>query len=375
MQPSHMLSHSQAFPEMIPNAQVLQDMINRLQQENTTLKAECTAMQLTLNQPDQSALSDRFLNISLKSPPITTMPFLNVPPVLQLNQADYPKDWKAIHMTVQGQASSAMAFIEDANRQELVSKKITNVLQTMWNYLDVDVAASQEGILWMDEKTNSATKCKMKSEVVKDADSPTGVRNVKCTKINVFTAPDNSNDDGLHADSMPVIPVAPTLNTVEQEDDTGISAAAQLIKNPLSSLCPPPVVRDLPEPTMTISESHMSTIDKGESQAEAPSTTNGPTTHRWNEEEGMVSSFEQEWQKQVGRSLEEFNKYFDELPSEVKAKYKDEANDLVECKIWIHRMAAVVAKFSGEQEQQGKGSVDEREHRQRKGGTIKQNKR
>ncbi|KIO13866.1 hypothetical protein M404DRAFT_18136 [Pisolithus tinctorius Marx 270] len=167
---------------------------------------------------------------------------------------------------------------------------------------------------------------------------------------------------------MPVIPVVPTPNTVEQEDNTGISVAAWLIKNPLSSLHPPPVVRDSPEPTMTISESvqlnensgssnkRMSTIDEGESQVKAPSTSkrrqltnicpdmesrcnaehittvsaaNGPTTHRWNEEEGMASSFEQEWQKQVGGSLEEFNKYFDELPSEAKAKYKDEANDLV----------------------------------------------
>ncbi|KIO13865.1 hypothetical protein M404DRAFT_18135 [Pisolithus tinctorius Marx 270] len=269
MQPSHTLSHSQAFPEMIPNAQVLQDMINKLQQENTALKAERTAVQnayntlvsrLTLNQPDQSILSDGFLNISLKSLPIATMPFLNVPPVLQLNQADYPKvqywfekDWKAFRMTAQGQASSTMAFIEDTNGRELASEKITNVLQTMWSIwhefhthrlidaqttwtsmsLQVKKAFCGELVqafpelnfckdswksdllakkhyssfkqTWFmnrtDEKTNSATKRKTKSKVVEDADSPTGVRNVKHTKIDVFTAPDNSNDDGLQADS------------------------------------------------------------------------------------------------------------------------------------------------------------------------------
>ncbi|KAI6002451.1 hypothetical protein F5J12DRAFT_783914 [Pisolithus orientalis] len=393
MQPSYTLSHSQAFPEMIPNAQVLQDMINRLQQENTALKAEHTAMQLMLNQPDQSALSDGFLNISLKSLPITTMPFLN--------------DWKAFCMTVQGQASSAMAFIEDANGQELASEKITNVLQTMqsiwhefhthglvdaqttWTLMLLQVKKAFHSELiqafpelnfckdswksdllakkhylsfkqtWftnrMDEKTNSTTKHKTKSKVAEDTDSQTGVRNIKCMKIDIFMAPDNRNDDGLQADSanmssMPVIPVVPTLNTVEQEDDTGISMAAWLIKNPLSSLHPPPVVRDFLELIMTISEC-MSTIDKGESQVKAPSTTNGPTTHRWNEEEGVAFSFEQEWQKQVGRSLEEFNKYFDELPSKAKVKYKDEANNL-----------------TGKQEQWGEGSVDEREHRQCKGG-------
>ncbi|KAI5998501.1 hypothetical protein F5J12DRAFT_895431 [Pisolithus orientalis] len=331
-----------------------------------------------------------------------------------------------------------MAFIEDANGQELVSKKITNVLQTMqsiwhefcthrlidaqttWTLMSLQVKKAFCGELvqafpelnfcedlwksdllakkhylsfkqtWFmnrtDEKTNSATKHKTKSKVVKDADSLTGVGNIKHTKIGVFMAPDNSNDDGLQADSadmssssvdlassnsiglsisnmnnapgvlilfseslsassplllqndqdcdahmrpdcactpgMPVIPVVPTLNTVEQEDNTGISMAAQLIKNPLSSLHPPPVVRDLPEPTMTISKSVqlnensnlsnecMSTINKGESQVKAPSTSkrcqltnicpdmesrcnvehiitisaaNGPTTHRWNE--------------------------------------------------------------------------------------------
>ncbi|KAI6147879.1 hypothetical protein BKA82DRAFT_25021 [Pisolithus tinctorius] len=45
--------------------------------------------------------------------------------------------------------------------------------------------------------------------------------------------------------------------------------------------------------------------------------------------------------------VEEFNKYFDELPSKAKAKYKDKVNDLVECKIWINGTAAIVAKFSG----------------------------
>ncbi|KAI6030628.1 hypothetical protein F5J12DRAFT_779731 [Pisolithus orientalis] len=137
-----------------------------------------------------------------------------------------------------------------------------------------------------------------------------------------------------------------------------------LIKNPLSSLHPPPVVRDSPEPTMTISESCMSTIDEGESQVESPkykcntehittvSAANGPTTHRWNEEEGVASSFKQEWQKQVGRLLEEFNKYFDELPSEAKAKYKDEGKQSV---FRQHYVLGGMFWQTGKQEQCGQG--------------------
>ncbi|KAI6153029.1 hypothetical protein BKA82DRAFT_10045 [Pisolithus tinctorius] len=385
MQPSHMLSHSQAFPEMITN------------QENTALKAECTAVQnayntlvsrLTLNQLDQSVSSDRILNISLTLPLITTMPLLNVPPILQLNQANYPKTtWTLMLLQVKKafhgeliQAVPELNFCEDLWKSNLLAKKHYLSFKQTW-FMNR-----------MDEKTNSATKHKTKSEVVEDTDLPTGVRNVKHRKTDIFTAPKNSNDDSLQVDSanmssVPVIPVVPTPNTVEQED-TGISVAAWLIKNPLSSLCPPPVVRDSPELTMTISESVrlnensnssnecMSAIDKGGSQVKAPSTSVTssilqPSVQQMAPQptDGMKKK------KQVSGSLKEFNKYFDELPSEAKAKYKDEVNDLVECKVWINGMAAIVAKFSGEQEQQGEGSVDKRECRQCKGRTIKQNKR
>lgn len=52
------------------------------------------------------------------------------------------------------------------------------------------------------------------------------------------------------------------------------------------------------------------------------------------------------FQKQIGGSLDEFNSYFEALSHEAKARYKDEAKDLVARGIWINGTVDVVAKFS-----------------------------
>lgn len=44
--------------------------------------------------------------------------------------------------------------------------------------------------------------------------------------------------------------------------------------------------------------------------------------------------------------MDEFNSYFEALSHEVKARYKDEAKDLVARGIWINGTVDVVAKFS-----------------------------
>ncbi|KAI6094926.1 hypothetical protein F5141DRAFT_1068893 [Pisolithus sp. B1] len=75
--------------------------------------------------------------------------------------------------------------------------------------------------------------------------------------------------------------------------------------------------------------------------------TDSPWTHRhiW-EEEALAPPIQQEWQKQVGGSLDEFNSYFEALSPEVEMRYKDEAKDLVARGIWVNGTADVIAKFS-----------------------------
>ncbi|KAI6094450.1 hypothetical protein EDD17DRAFT_1765046 [Pisolithus thermaeus] len=349
---------------------------------------------LTVNQSDPSTSMDGPVNLTLRSVPITMTPLLNVPPVLQLNRVDYPrvrywfeKDWKNFCMTAEGQECSATAFIEDKNGRELASEKVSTILQTMrsiwhelrahgqidaqttWSSMSLQVKKAFHGELvqmcpelnfcedswksdllakkhyssfkqtWFtnrsDEKLNSTTKRKAKSEVAEDADSPTGLGNTKRTKRNVSTGPYDTSSDGdisidwpslesnessLGSSSKVSAPSlsssSPPLARSHQDPDartqpdsstrtpgktictSGLSSAAKesasivavsLIRNPLSSLhaMAAPVLRDSPEPTAHVlerrsgspSNEHTGTVDQGP-QVEVPSTSHtapGPT--------------------------------------------------------------------------------------------------
>ncbi|KAI5980988.1 hypothetical protein EDC04DRAFT_2617742 [Pisolithus marmoratus] len=315
------------------------------------------------------------------------MSLFNTPPVLQLNRVDYPqvrfwfeKDWKGFRMTAEGQECSTTAFIEDENGQELASEKISNILQTMqsiwhelrshrqinaqttWSSMSFQVKKVFCGELvqmcpelnfcedswksdllakkhyssfkqtWfmnkLDKKLNSTTKQKAKSEVVKDADSPTGLSNTKCTKINAFTGSYDTSGDGNVSTDWPSLESnesslssgskvsaaslsssSPLLSQSHQDPDahtqpdssahtpgeticaSGLSSAVEeeranvvappLIKNPLSSLraTAPPTVSASPEPiTRTLEQStspsneHTGAVNE-ESQVETPNTS------------------------------------------------------------------------------------------------------
>ncbi|KAI5991819.1 hypothetical protein EDD15DRAFT_2197275 [Pisolithus albus] len=274
---------------------------------------------LTVYQSDQSTSEDGPVNVKLRLVPIPTIPLLNAPLVIQLNRVDYPrvrywleKDWKEFRTSAEGQGCSATAFIEDENGRELASKKTSNVLQTMrsiWQQLRnnglIDARTTWSSMshqvkkmfcgelvqmcpelnlcedLWKsdflakkyyssfkqtwftnksDEKLNSATKRKAKSEAVKDADSPTALSNTKRTKISMFTDSNDTSGDGnvsatLLSSSSPLVswsqrdPGARTqpdssactpgetiwgsgLSGVVEEEHTSIVDVA-LIKNPL----------------------------------------------------------------------------------------------------------------------------------------------
>ncbi|KAI6106723.1 hypothetical protein EV401DRAFT_2200382 [Pisolithus croceorrhizus] len=185
-----------------------------------------------------------------------------------------------------------------------------------------------------DEKLNSTTKRKAKSEVAEDADSPTGLGNTKRTKRNVSTGPYDTSSDGdisidwpslesnessLGSSSKVSVPSlsssSPPLAQSHQDPDahtqpdssthtpgetictSGLSSAAEeesasivavsLIRNPLSSLCATaaPVLRDSPEPTAHVlerrsgspSNEHTGTVDQG-LQVEVPSTSHTGAT-------------------------------------------------------------------------------------------------
>ncbi|KAI6033720.1 hypothetical protein BKA83DRAFT_4486786 [Pisolithus microcarpus] len=479
---------------MIPNVQVLQETISGLQKENIALKAERSAVQntyntlvarLTVYQSDQSTSEDGPVNVKLRLAPITTIPLLNVPPVIQLNRVDYPrvrywfeKDWKNFCMTAEGQECSTTAFIEDENGQELASEKISTILQTMhsiwhelrthglidaqttWSSMSLQVKKVFRGELvqmcpelnfcedswksdllakkhyssfkqtWFtkrsDEKLNSATKRKTKSEVAEDADLPTGLSNTKRTKRNVFTGScDTDSDSDVSTDwpsfelndsslsggskdsaaslssSSPLPPQSHQdpdartqpdssartpgeticrsgLSSAIEEEHTSIMDVA-LIKNPLSSLraTAPPAVSASPEPTTHIlerrsaspSNEHTGAVNEG-SQVEVPSTSHTgvtasvsrPSVQQTAPGPTDVSGKKKTWrppsnksgrmlcmhhfQKQVSGSLDEFNSYFEALSPEAKARYKDEAKDLVARGIWVNGTADVIAKFS-----------------------------
>ncbi|KAI6099574.1 hypothetical protein EV401DRAFT_1894757 [Pisolithus croceorrhizus] len=50
--------------------------------------------------------------------------------------------------------------------------------------------------------------------------------------------------------------------------------------------------------------------------------------------------------KQISRSLEEFNTYFEALSAEAKMRYKEEVKELVSHGMWINGMVDIIAKFS-----------------------------
>ncbi|KAI6021193.1 hypothetical protein EDC04DRAFT_2607259 [Pisolithus marmoratus] len=425
--------------EKIPNVQVLQEMINGLQKENITLKAEQSAMQNTDNTL-VSRLTDR----------------------------------KGFCMTAEGQECSATVFIEDENGQELTSEKISNILQTMWSIwhelhshgqikaqttwslmsfqvkkvfhselvqmcpeLNFCEDSWKSNLLakkhyssfkqtWftnkLDKKLNSATKWKAKSEVVEDADSPTGLSNTKHTKINTFTGLYDTSGDGNVSTDWPSLesnesslssgskvsaaslsssslllswshwdPDAHTqpdssactpgeticvsgLSSAVEEECTNVMALP-VIKNPLSSLhaTTPPTVSASPEPITRMlerstspSNEHTGAVNE-ESQVETPNTSHTTSVSQPSVQQTApgpvdVSGKKKTWcppsnksgrtlcmhhyQKQVGGLLDEFNGYFKALSPGVKVKYKDEAKDLVACRIQINRMADIIAKFS-----------------------------
>ncbi|KAI5983611.1 hypothetical protein EDC04DRAFT_3008298 [Pisolithus marmoratus] len=383
---------------------------------------------LTVHQSDPIA-SEGPVDVTLQSAPIATMSLFNTPPVLQLNRVDYPrvrfwfeKDWKGFRMTAEGQECSATAFIEDENGQELASEKISNILQTMrsiwhelrshgqinaqttWSSMSFQVKKVFRGELvqmcpelnfcedswksdllakkhyssfkqtWFtnksDEKLNSTTKRKAKSEVVEDADSPTRLSNTKCTKINAFTGSYDTSGDGNVSTDWPslesnesslssgskVSAGASGLSSAVEEERANV-VAPPLIKNPLSSLraTAPPTVSASPEPiTRTLERStsssneHTGAVNE-ESQVETPNTSHTASVSQPSVQQTApgpvdVSGKKKTWrppsnksgrtlcmhryQKQVGGSLDEFNGYFEALSPGAKVKYKDEAKDL-----------------------------------------------
>lgn len=186
-------------------------------------------------------------------------------------------------MTAEGQDCSATAFIEDENGEELASGKISNILQTMrsiwhelrthglidarttWSSMSLQVKKVFRGELaqmcpelnlcedswksdllakkhyssfkqtWFtnksDEKLNSATKRKAKSEAVEDADSPTGLSNTKRTKSNVFTGSNDTSGDGNVSTDWPSL----ESNESSMSSGSKVSAASLRSSSPLLS--------------------------------------------------------------------------------------------------------------------------------------------
>ncbi|KAI6028165.1 hypothetical protein EDC04DRAFT_2899120 [Pisolithus marmoratus] len=274
-----------------------------------------------------------------------------------------------------------MAFIEDENGQELASEKISNILQTMWSIwhklhshgqinaqttwslMSFQVKKVFHGELvqmclelnfckdswksdllakkhylsfkqtWFmnksDEKLNSTTKWKVKSEVVEDTDLPTRLSNTKHMKINMFMGSYDTSGNGNVSTDWPSLESnesslssgskvsaaslsssSPLLSWSHQDPDArtqpdssacmpgmlGLSSAVKeehtnvmappLIKNPLSSLCAtaPPTVSTSPELIMRTlersaspSNEHTGTVNK-ESQVKTPSTSDTSAT-------------------------------------------------------------------------------------------------
>ncbi|KAI5990586.1 hypothetical protein EDC04DRAFT_2614134 [Pisolithus marmoratus] len=215
---SYPFLHSQGPAEKIPNVEVLQEMINGLQKENIALKAERSAMQntyntlvsrLTVHQSDPIA-SEGTVDVTLRSAPIATMSLLNMPPVLQLNRVDYPRTMRSIwhelhsHGQINTQTTWSLMllqvkkvfhgelvqmclelnFCEDSWKSDLLAKKHYSSIKQTWFTNKSD------------EKLNSTTKQKAKSEVIEDTDSPTGLSNTKHTRINAFTSSYDTSGDG-----------------------------------------------------------------------------------------------------------------------------------------------------------------------------------
>ncbi|KAI6112796.1 hypothetical protein F5141DRAFT_1214107 [Pisolithus sp. B1] len=177
-------------------------------------------------------------------------------------------------------------FCEDSWKSDLLAKKHYSSFKQTWFTNRSD------------EKLNSTTKRKAKSEVAEDADSPTGLGNTKRMKRNMSTGPYDTSSDGdisidwpslesnesslgsgskvsapsLSSSSPPLArshqdpdartqPDSSTRTPGETICTSGLSSAAEeesasivavsLIRNPLSSLraTAAPVLRDSPEPT------------------------------------------------------------------------------------------------------------------------------
>ncbi|KAI6021980.1 hypothetical protein EDC04DRAFT_2901085 [Pisolithus marmoratus] len=272
-------------------------------------------------------------------------------------------------------------FCEDSWKSNLLAKKHYSSFKQTWFTNKSD------------EKLNSATKRKAKSEVVKDADSPTGLSNTKHTKINAFTGSYDTSSDGNVSTDWPSLEsnesslssgskvLAASLSSSSlllsrshQDPDaraSGLSSAVEeeranvvappLIKDPLSSLraTAPPTVSTSLEPIMRTlerstspSNEHTGAVNE-ESQVETPNTSHTGATASVSQPSVQqtapgpvdVSGKKKTWrppsnksgrtlcmhryQKQVGRSLDEFNGYFEALSPGAKVKYKDEAKDLV----------------------------------------------
>ncbi|KAI6025528.1 hypothetical protein EDC04DRAFT_2899737 [Pisolithus marmoratus] len=173
-----------------------------------------------------------------------------------------------------------MAFIEDENGQELMSKKISNILQTMqsiWHELHSHRQINAQSTwlsmslqvkkvfcselvqmcpelnfcedLWKsdllakkhyssfkqtwftnksDENLNSATKQKVKSEVVKYTDSPMGLSNTKCMRINVFMSSYDTSGNGNVSTDWPSL----------KSDESSLSSGSKVLAGSLSSSSP-----------------------------------------------------------------------------------------------------------------------------------------
>ncbi|KAI6037987.1 hypothetical protein EDC04DRAFT_2897003 [Pisolithus marmoratus] len=282
-------------------------------------------------------------------------------------------------------------FCEDSWKSNLLAKKHYSSFKQTW-FMNKS-----------DEKLNSATKRKVKSEVVEDADSPTGLSNTKHMKINMFTGSYDTSGDGNVSTDWPSLESnesslssgskvlaaslsssSPLLSQSHWDPDahtqpdssarmpgetictSGLSSAVEeectnvmalpLIKNPLSSLCAttPPTVSAVNEESQveTPNTSHTGAT-ASISQPSVQQTAPGPVDVSGKKKTWCPPSNKSgrtlcmhHYQKEVGRSLDEFNGYFEALSPGAKVKYKDEAKDLVTCGIWINGMADIIAKFS-----------------------------
>ncbi|KAI6109374.1 hypothetical protein EDD16DRAFT_33497 [Pisolithus croceorrhizus] len=235
-------------------------------------------------------------------------------------QIDAQTTWSSMSLQVKKafrgeliQMCLELNFCEDSWKSNLLAKKHYSSFKQTWFTNRSD------------EKLNSTTKRKAKSEVTEDADSPTGLGNTKRTKRNVSTGPYDissdgdisidwpsleSNESSLGSGSKVSAPSlsssSPPLARSHQDPDartqpdsstrtpgtSGLSSAAEeesasimavsLIRNPLSSLraTAAPVLRDSPEPTAHVlerrsgspSNEHTGTVDQGP-QVEVPSTS------------------------------------------------------------------------------------------------------